>query len=309
MIHRLPPSEGRNGDSHLSAADCQADEALAGAGLDGWPSDEALRQEMERLVAANQELLVTAGLSRPAESCSVREAPEVPRELAQLRAENARLRTRIEALEEQLQVAVQGREQTWAEQQREYEALLEEKSEVIRSLHLKVQDLQSAESSPTAAQEQSGDALADKQELETLRQQLEQERCQLAEDAEALEAQMKHMEMAMSRERVELARQRSELQRLHSDFKHELEMASRDEKLRERLAPLQRRHQEVVSAKGGAAPPARPTSAPQLQRPATMAQLQRPASAAQLDPANPGTGPASKKPASGLLRRLFGGRA
>ena len=102
--------------------------------------------------------------------------------------------------------------------------------------------------------------------------------------------QMRQMELAMSRERVELARQRSELQRLHNDFQHELELASRDGSLRDRLAGLQRRHQEVMNQKGAA-----PSS---VTRPASTPNLMPPVSAPT---------PAPKKGNSGLLRRLFGG--
>jgi len=66
------------------------------------------------------------------------------------------------------------------------------------------------------------------------------------------------MEVQMSRERAELARQRSELQRLQSEIRHELDLAARDAALRERLAPLQRRHQEMTGRTG--APAASDTS-------------------------------------------------
>src|SRR5262249_56612934 len=85
-----------------------------------------------------------------------------------------------------------------AERKREYEALLEEKSEVIRSLHQKLQEYQER---PTAVAPKEA-------ELVALSEQLEQDRRQLQEDEESLMQQMRQMEMTMSRERAELARQR-----------------------------------------------------------------------------------------------------
>ena len=66
-----------------------------------------------------------------------------------LRGENAELRARLEELEQALQTP-ESSEETWAERQKEYEALLEEKSEVIRSLHMKIQELQEVAVPPSA---------------------------------------------------------------------------------------------------------------------------------------------------------------
>jgi hypothetical protein len=289
--HRLPPANGHNGDSHLSALNPPADGAP-----EGWGEDEALSRELERLAAGHKELLLEAGLVGGVPAA---EGEPDAREVGQLRAENARLRARVEELEQELLATAQQREQTWSEQQREYEALLEEKSEVIRGLHLKLQELKPADGQPAAGEADAADAAsAPRDDLEALRQQLERQRQQLEEDEAALEQQMKQMEVTMSRERVELARQRSELQRLHNDFKHELEMAARDEKLRERLAPLQRLQQQVMSSKGTGS--GRPTSS-ELPRPASVPNLAPPGPSAPTPPPRPGS--------SGLLRRLFrGGR-
>jgi hypothetical protein len=97
---------------------------------------------------------------------------------------------------------------------------------------------------------------------------------------------MREMEVQMSRERAELARQRNELQRLHSEIRHELELASRHAALRDRLEPLQRRHQEMLHRKGS--------------------EPSREAGAAGPDSAASGTQPASPKGQTGLLQRLFG---
>jgi DNA repair exonuclease SbcCD ATPase subunit len=183
-------------------------------------------------------------------------AVELPaQELERLRAENAELRAQVEALEDLLTAPpAPASEDAWVERQREYEAILEEKSEVIRSLHLQLQELReraAAEPSPEADPAPvAAPASSTSADIEKLRQQLEEERQQLAEDEEALMKQMRDMEMAMSRERAELARQRNELQRLHSELKHELDIAARNASLRERLLPLQRRHQDLAARKG-----------------------------------------------------------
>jgi hypothetical protein len=263
-------------------------------------AEEALRAELEQLYAVQKELLSAAGLGRPATEVATEEEAGDSREIAQLRAENASLRGRVEELEAQVQAAIQGRDSAWAEHQGEYEQLLEEKSEVIRSLHLQIQELQQAgeKGGPVPPAADLGHALVHQQELQALRERLDQDRAQLEADEQAIEDQMRQMELTLSRERVELARQRTELQRLQTDFQHELEMAARDEKLRERLLPLQRRNQEVASAKGGGSGPPRPASTAQLPRPGTMLQL---GAAGASEPIQ-----VPKRPASGLLRRLFG---
>ncbi len=73
-------------------------------------------------------------------------------------------------------------------------------------------------------------------------------RRQLEEDEESLMQQMRQMEMAMSKDRAELARQRNEIQRMHNELNHEIEIASRDPGLRERLVALQRLQGEIVPA-------------------------------------------------------------
>src|SRR5438132_674997 len=160
--------------------------------------------------------------------------------------------------------------------QRKYEGLLEEKSEVIRDLHRRLHEQSEKPAATSAPREE---------ELIALSEELERERRQLKEDEEALMEQMRQMEVQMSRERAELARQRNELQRLQVDLRRELELASRDATLRDRLAPLQRRHQDMLNhASGGRSGESPPAEARAV---ATAA-------------------PPSEKKDSSLLRRLFG---
>jgi hypothetical protein len=188
--------------------------------------------------------------------------------------ELAALRQQLAEAERLLTDLKQEAEQTLLEQQTEFERILEEKSELIRSLHRKLQEHQER---PAAA----GAAAPREEELMALSEELERERHQLKEDEESLMEQMGQMEVQMSRERAELARQRSELQRLQNEIRHELELAARDAALRERLAPLQRRHQEMNSGRASA-PPEAPA------------------------PANGAAADASRQAGKGVLRRLFG---
>lgn len=169
--------------------------------------------------------------------------PEDGGVLEKLRAENAQLRATIRELEQLLEGS-SGDSPDAAQRIKEFEAVLEEKSEVIRELHRKLQEHADR---PAAA----AGATPREEELLALSEELERERRQLKDDEESLMAQMREMEVQMSRERAEMARQRNDLQRLQNEIRHELELAERDATLRERLAPLQRRHQEMISRRTG----------------------------------------------------------
>ena len=212
------------------------------------------------------------------------------RELEQFRRENEELRSLVVELEQALRH--HSGPEDWESRQREYESLLEEKSDLIRNLHRKVkaleEELTKREDAPKAApaeQNLAGGAVPREEELMTLSEELERERRQLKEDEEALMEQMREMEVQMAKERADMARQRNELQRLQNDLRHELELATRDATLRERLAPLQRRHQDISTRRGGA--------------PATLNQQN--GQAPQPQPAQP-----EPEKKSGLFRRLFG---
>lgn len=211
-----------------------------------------------------------------------------------LKKENEALQRRILELEEKAKADAPT---AWQEQQREFDQILEEKSEAIRRLHMQVHELQEAlrggPQGPTAEQLDQRQLVLD---------QLEQ---RLLADEEALNMQAREMEMSMAKERAELARQRAELQRMHADVQREVELASRDPGLRERLANLQRRPDgrpktmsSLPDINLGNAPTPQPTPASTQQRPArpaTMASMP----AFEEQPESP-----QKK---GVLRRLFGG--
>ncbi|MCI0685133.1 MAG: hypothetical protein L0Y71_23795 [Gemmataceae bacterium] len=194
-------------------------------------------------------------------------------ELRRLRQENNELRTRVAHLERVARAGASG-DDLWAERQSEYEKLLDEKSEVIRTLHLQVQELRAAGPAASAPTPEVRDASIERQRLE-----LEEQRRQLQGDEASMMEQMRGMELALAKDRAELARQRTELQRHQTDFAREIEMAGRDPQLRERLAGLQRRQLDNT--------------------------VRKPIEAAAPQPAPPAA-PATKGTGSGIIRRLFG---
>jgi chromosome segregation ATPase len=147
------------------------------------------------------------------------------------------------------------------QQIREYDAVLEEKNEMIGRLHQQVQELQAAVESakasappavPTAAELQG--KLPSEAELLALSEQLERERKQLQEDEQTLMDQMREMEVSMARERAELARQRNDMQRLQNEVRHELERLERDGGIQSKIEELRNKLQDVTARRG--APPA-----------------------------------------------------
>jgi hypothetical protein len=190
-------------------------------------------------------------------------------------AENAELRQTVVELRRVLDQK-QAAEARWTERQKDYEALLEEKSEVIRALHQQIRELEARPMAETP----------DEEELLLLAEELERDRQQLRQDEEALQVQMREMEVQISRERAELSRVRHELQLLHEDFDHELSVAARDAAIRDRLVALQERSHSLANR--SSAPPS-PTSAPIPE-----------------DGPIPPPTPAGGKRGSGFLRRLFG---
>jgi hypothetical protein len=286
--------------------------------------NDPLHQEMEHLLANNhhpQRVPSSVGPSDTAHagnhSTSIPGEP-IPlpesEELTVVRAENAQLRARVEELEQILEATTNQTEQMWAEHQQEYEMLLDEKSEVIRSLHQQLQEAKSAAPAPqlpeaVATASDDADAPALRQELNALREQMERERQQLEEDEKSLMDQMREMELAMSKERVEMARQRGELQRLYQDLQHEIEQAQKDGGLRERLMALQRRSQAEAAAQQPLARNPHPTPpAPRSGQPPAQGQQPPARRALPTQAVLPGTNGEAPgaRPGSGFIRRLFG---
>ena len=200
------------------------------------------RAELDQL-SANQRDLLEELRSDGVIDLDAEEAPLLQRE-------NAALRTRVKELERLLNAAP-GSDDVWAERQQDYEKLLEEKSETIRTLHMKLQGATAAAAPVAPAPAEARDAT-----IERLRRELEEQRAQLLEDEEALQQQLRMMEMTMAKDRADLARLRADLQRQQADFAREVEVASRDPQLREQLASLRRHQQEHYTKKPAEAPAA-----------------------------------------------------
>jgi hypothetical protein len=260
---------GVPGKPHEAANETPGSDMLAG--------DDEFRRELERLAADHRELLAAVGLKPTAasEAAPAGEADALEAEILELRARVA-----------ELERLASDSDEAFADRQKEYEALLEEKSEVIRGLHQQLVELRQGGPAVAGGGGEAAGEPAMPDDLTGLKVQLQRERQQLREDEEALMQQMTEMELTMARERAELARQRAELQRLHNDIRHELEVAGRDGTLRDRLAVFQRRHHELTGRKG--APRAEP--APAGEAPPVAAPVPE----------------APKRNTSGLLGRLFG---
>lgn len=212
-----------------------------------------------------------------------------------LRAENTELRALCGELEQALQEATQqtGGSGDWEERIREYDALLEEKNEVIRNLH---QDLQRAQcalaeaeiaANAMPAKRVPSGPLPKEEELLALSEDLERERRQLQEDEQTLMDQMREMEVGMAKERAEMARQRNDLQRLQNEIRHELERLEKNGAIHSKIENLRGKLQDVSSRRGAA--------------PSPVAHSSGHHQPIQLPAADP-----SPKKKDGLMGRLFG---
>ena len=211
--------------------------------------------------------------SRPSPAPLPKPAAVDANAVTELRRENEALLQRIAELEREADTPV-----TWSDQQREFEQLLDEKSETIRVLNMQLQDL--------STQLQGGHDRPTFENFHLKEADLEAKLSRLRDDEEALKLQLREMEMGMAKERAELARQRSDMQRMSADLQREVEMASRDPALRERLNNMQQRRPGSVHNLGASS---------EHRRPPTMTSI-------NIDePVDLG-----KSQPSGLFRRLLG---
>lgn len=218
--------------------------------LEFWGEENPLASGAEELAAQDPELLRTLGISATGAHGS---GPAT--ELEALQAENAELREIIAELKAQLETTEQAVSAQFEERQKEYEQLLEEKSQTIRELHLQVQELEQRPAVPVTPKEEELLALSEELERERCqlqqdRRALEDERKQLAEDEQIMTQQMREMEVQMARERADFARQRNELNRIQEEIRRELENVERNGLLNQRLGQLRQRSAEVSIPRG-----------------------------------------------------------
>jgi hypothetical protein len=269
---------------------------------------ESIKKELQKLSATNQELLKAfqdrpeLPPAKPKEFGSSGNIvlPAGAEDLAKYKKENEQLRKLVADLEVKLRADAPT---AVRELQEEFEQILDEKTETIRTLHMQNQELQAA-----LANSGGSGSGASPEKLDAKQEELNRLEQQLRAHEEELNGKAREMEMAMAKERADVARQRADLQRLQTDVQREIELAGRDPGLRERLVSLQRR-------------PRSANSLPDVGRPRSSAALPdvgRPRSGAALpDPARrPGTAGALESQAdpnaaaqekAGLLRRIFGG--
>src|SRR5262245_42830348 len=180
--------------------------------------------------------------------------PGVARELEHLRHDNSQLRALCAELEQALQEAASQQPVDLAaveERLREYEQLIDEKSETIRRLHQELQEARAVvDGAPTAEAAKPQGPMPAEDELLRLSEELERERRQLQEDEQSLMEQMRQMEMTMARERAEMARQRNDLQRLYGEIRHELERLERNGALQNKMDELKAKLQDASTRRG-----------------------------------------------------------
>jgi len=178
-----------------------------------------------------------------------------------LRSENAELRALCYELEQALQEAGQQNNGDAAAKVREYESLVEEKTETIRNLHQQLQDTQATLQDVEAQASQALQAappprpvgpIPREEELLALSEELERERRQLQEDEQTLMEQMREMEVGMAKERAEMARQRNDLQRLQGEIRHELERLEKSGAMQSKIDGLKNKLQDATTRRGAA---------------------------------------------------------
>jgi hypothetical protein len=186
----------------------------------------------EQLAHQRQELLHFASALRAGWE-AVKSASRT--RLSDLRLENRSLKNQVESLQAQHEQQRQAREAEFSVEVGALRAELRDTHEVLAKL----------QASPQTSAGNS--AFSDE------REQLERDRRLLDQDlakAEAFRAELqeaaRQAELALSRERANLARERVELTRIKEELRHELERAERCAEFEERLAPVQRLHEELV---------------------------------------------------------------
>lgn len=201
---------------------------------ENWGSEDEFEARLKRIQSQ-------AAAPKPAEGENA--AGDAPPDAAALLAENTKLKASVEEGRRrvsQLELEIE----KCRKREEDQDKLLEEKSEVVRTLEQELAGFKSKQSSGVT-----------EEELLALHAELEKERQHLEEDRATMEQQFRQLEMNMSRERAEIARERNELQRTKTELKHKLEAIEKGSGQQD-LSPLRRLRDEV--APQAPAPMARP---------------------------------------------------
>jgi chromosome segregation ATPase len=218
-----------------------------------------LARQVEELEALNVELKADATRSKQAleKALSATTNAAGPRAGA-ADADADRYRLMLDKARERLSQAEKELDMARAREQ-DYENLLEEKSEQIRKLHLKVTE------APSHA---AGHGTPSEEELRQLFAELQRERQILEDDKAVMEEQYKMMELGMSRERAELARQRAEVKRLQAELEHLKNTIARGDQ-----TALNQLREEFQGKKASGTNLQRPTPPPTAKPSATPQQM------------------------------------
>jgi len=188
---------------------------------------------------------------------SLRKEPRGGSRAAQLRGENEELRVAIAELRQRIDDATAPQQGSWEEREREFETILEEKSEEIRLLYMQIQEQERTQQEPAEpppktadSDDESVNALAeelaqDQARLEEEREQVRTDREQVRADEEDLERRMQEMELQTAKSRSDIVKARNELQRLYNEVRAELEQAKQGGAMSDRVANLEREAQEL----------------------------------------------------------------
>jgi chromosome segregation ATPase len=220
---------------------------------------------------SNERPAAVAALLHPAPAMSAPDPePDELQELDGVRQENAQLRALCVELEQALHEACLPGHAGGEDRLKEYEAMLEEKTEMIRQQHEQLQQLRAVvaemECQPGARPSNASPAPRE-DDLLALSEELGRDRRQIQEDEQALMQQMREMEVSMARERAEMAHQRNDMQRLQSEVRHEIERLERSGALQSKIDGLKNKLSDATTRRGSApvasrGQPALPVAAP-----------------------------------------------
>lgn len=225
---------------------------------DDWGTPGAAEPDLEAVSDEESKRILAATFGNDGAKNANREKIE------RLRAENEQLQALIAELRQQVDEAVGNTQETFAKREEEFEALLEEKSEELRTLFIRIQQTERERAGAAAAHAASPAGRMDEERvsvwadiqrehaaLEQERQRLEEERRQLREDEESMMQRMREMELQVAKSRTDMVRQRNEMQQLHNEVRAELEKAQQTGTSLDRVRSLRQQHQDVANRRAG----------------------------------------------------------
>ena len=205
-------------------------------------SDEEFQNKLLQLKSELQTGNGPATLEDMLKDAGANQAPlDLAHQFEEQRKEIERLRTNLEQARTRV-LQFEKDAEHWQAREKEYELMLEEKSELIRQLH------QQARTAPVTKGEGPSE-----DELVALHQELQRERQLLEEDRMALEEQFRQTELQMAKERAEIFKVRNEAQRMQNEIKRQVEILEREAKVRGEMGAFMKLREELQSKENRAA--------------------------------------------------------